>query len=127
MFIVGIFSWWYGRGWRQRATRLGDKLSGTIDYFSIDLLLRTFFSPFRQISAGKVRGPLGVQLRAFFDRLISRIIGAMIRFTMIIMGCVAIVVYAVFGVILLLGWAAVPLIPVAGLVLFLSGWIPWSL
>jgi hypothetical protein len=127
MFIVGIFSWWYGRGWRQRAARLGDKLGGVIDYFSIDLLLRTFFSPFRQISAGKVRGPLGVQLRAFFDRLISRIIGAMIRLMMIIMGSVTIVFYAIFGVALLLVWAVVPLLPIAGIILFLSGWIPWSL
>lgn len=127
MFIVGILSWWYGAGWRQRAARLGEKLAATMDYFSIDLLLRTFFSPFRQISAGKVEGPLGIRMRAFADRLISRVIGAMIRFIMIIAGVVAIIFHAVFGVLLLGLWAFVPLAPIAALVLFMAGWIPWSL
>jgi hypothetical protein len=127
MFIVGILSWWYGSGWRQRAARLGERLAGTMDYFSIDLLLKTLFSPFRQISAGKVQGPLGVQMRAFLDRLISRIIGALIRFTMIIVGSLAILLRIIIGAVGLVLWAVVPLLPIAGVVLFLTGWIPWSL
>lgn len=127
MFIIGILQWWYGRGWVMRAVRLREKLMGTLDYFSIDLLLRTFFSPFRQISAGQVRGPIGVQMRAFFDRLISRVIGAMIRLTMIIFGIVAITLYAVIGGVLVAVWGLIPFLPVLGIVLFLSGWVPWSL
>lgn len=127
MFIVGILGWWYGRGWSMRLIRLRDKLLSTLDYFSIDLLFRTFFSPFRQISAGNVRGPLGVQMRAFLDRLISRVIGAMIRLTMIIAGSVAIVLYTAYGIFMLLVWGVVPVLPIVGIVLFVSGWVPWSL
>ena len=127
MFIVGMLSWWYGPGWRQRAAHLGERLAATMDYFSIDLLLKTFFSPFRQISAGKVQGPLGVQLRAFTDRLISRIIGAMIRFTMVIVGSLAILFHAFVGVVSLVLWAFVPLLPLIGIMLFSMGWVPWSL
>ena len=127
MFIVGLLGWWYGRGWAQRVSRLREKLLNTLDYFSIDLLLRTFFSPFRQISAGKVRGPLGVQMRALLDRIISRVIGAMIRLTMIIIGSVFIVLYALFGVLMVVLWGAIPIAPIIGIVLFMSGWIPWSL
>jgi len=127
MFIVGILGWWYGQGWGQRALRLRERLMSTLDYFSIDLLLRTFFSPFRQISAGKVRGPLGVQLRAFVDRLVSRAIGAMIRFTMIIIGSLAIILHAIIGTLILVLWGVVPLLPVIGLIFFVSGWVPWSL
>ena len=127
MFIVGLLGWWYGRGWAMRITRLREKLISTLDYFSIDLLLRTFFSPFRQISAGKVGGPIGVQLRALLDRIISRIIGAMIRFVMIIIGSVLIVIYAVVGILMVVVWGVVPLLPVIGIVLFMSGWVPWSL
>jgi len=111
----------------MRFVRLREKLMSTLDYFSIDLLFRTFFSPFRQISAGNVRGPLGVQMRAFLDRLISRMIGAMIRLTMIIVGSVAIVLYLVYGSLMLIIWGVVPLMPLIGLVLFLVGWVPWSL
>ena len=108
-------------------TRLREKLMNTLDYFSIDLFLRTFFSPFRQISAGKVRGPLGVQMRALLDRIISRVIGAMIRMTMIVIGSIAIVIYAVLGTLMVVLWGVIPLLPVAGIILFVSGWVPWSL
>jgi hypothetical protein len=106
---------------------LRDKLAGIMDYFSIDLLARTLFSPFRQISAGKVRGPLAVQMQAFFDRLISRVIGGMVRSFMIIMGTVVIVLYGVIGSIVLLLWAFVPLFPFVGIALYVAGWMPWNL
>ncbi len=127
MFILGILSWWYGAGWRQRAAMLREKIMSTMDYFSIDLLAKTLFSPFRQISAGKVQGPLGVQMRAFADRVISRVIGGMIRTSMIIIGTAAIVLYSVIGGIFVILWAVIPLLPIVGIVLFISGWVPWTL
>ena len=102
-----------------------ERLASTMDYFSIDLLLRTLFSPFRQISAEKPGGSLSVQMHAFFDRLISRIIGMIVRLGMVIIGTVAILVYALLGVIGLIMWALVPLLPVVGILLFVSGWLPW--
>jgi len=127
MFVLGILSWWYGAGWRRQASRLKERLTATMDYFSIDLLIRTLFSPFRQISAGKVKGPLNVQFRAFVDRLVSRIIGAMVRFFMMIIGSLTIALQAVLGGVGLLVWALVPLLPLVGTVLCISGWVPWSL
>lgn len=126
MFILGLLSWWYGAGWRGRMVRLREKLAGSVDYFSIDLLLRTFFSPFRQISAGKVQGSLGMQMHAFVDRLISRVIGAMIRLVMIIVGLFAIFFNIILGVVLLLFWAVVPLLPLIGIMLAVAGWMPWK-
>lgn len=127
MFIVGILSWWYGAGWRQRFTILKERLANTMDYFSIDLLARTLFAPFRQISAGKVSGPLSVKIHAFFDRLVSRVIGAMVRSTMIVIGIGAIFIHSILGLITVIAWAFVPFLPLIGVLLFISGWIPWSL
>jgi hypothetical protein len=127
MFIAGMLLWWYGQGWRDAAMRVGGRLMSLEDFFSIDLLLKTFFAPFRQISAGKVQGALGVQLRAWFDGLISRLIGAMIRLFTILAGLIAITIYAVIGVVVLVLWACLPLLPIAGIILFISGWIPWTL
>lgn len=127
MFIVGILSWWYTVGWLQQFRALQARLDRTADYFSIDLLARTLFSPFRQISAGRVRGPLGVHIRAFFDKLISRIIGAMVRLTIIVVGGVWLVVSAVLGAAFAILWAAVPAVPVIGILLAMSGWVPWHL
>lgn len=111
----------------MRVSRLREKLMGTLDYFSIDLLLRTFFSPFRQISAGQVRGPLGVQMRALLDRIISRVIGAMIRLVMIVVGVLAIILYTLIGGLMIVLWGVIPVLPVLGIILFMSGWVPWSL
>ncbi len=127
MLILGLLSWWYGAGWHGRLIRMRDKLAGLADYFSIGLLLRTLFSPFRQISAGKVGGSLSNQMRAFFDRQLSRGIGAIVRLVMIIAGLTLMVVYTVVDILLLVLWGITPLVPVIGIVLMVGGYAPWSL
>ena len=126
MFIVGFFSWWYGAGWLRQIGAVGERFAATYDYFSIDLLAKTLFAPFRQISAGKVGGPIAVQMHAFFDRLISRFIGAIVRLIVIFVGVFALILEAAFGIFRTVGWLLVPAIPFAGLVLALLGWMPWQ-
>lgn len=128
MFLVGILSWWYGDGWKHRASLIRERLARTLDFFSISLLLQTLFSPFRQISAGKTKGPIGVQMHAFFDRLISRLIGAMVRSFMIIAGSLIITLHIIWGVVVMICWATIPLLPLVGILLFSIGWAPsWKL
>ncbi|CAN5367763.1 hypothetical protein BH10PAT4_BH10PAT4_3210 [soil metagenome] len=124
MFLVGILSWWYGDGWRKRAGIIGRRIARTNDYFSVGLLLTTLFAPFRQISAGSVDGSMSVQLRAFFDKLISRIIGAIVRTFMILFGLVLMVLQIILGAVVLSIWVFVPIFPVFGLLLFVIGWVP---
>lgn len=126
MFIVGILGWWYGAGWKLRVRMLRERLAGLVDYFSIDLLVKTLFSPFRQISAQNVNGSINVQLRAFFDKLLSRMIGAIVRTGMILIGAAAILIYSLLGATGLVVWALVPIFPVVGTVLWLTGWLPWT-
>ena len=125
MVVLAFFRWWYGAGWWRCIQAVGRHVVSAFDYFSIDLLVRTWFAPFRQISAGAVRGPIGVQIRAFFDRLISRTIGAIVRSFMIIFGVVALIVTALIGVVVVVGWALVPALPIIGVVLTMKGWLPW--
>lgn len=117
-------SWWYGDGWRGRAKMIAGRISRMNDYFSVGLLLSTLFSPFRQISAGSIDGPIGAQLRALGDKLISRMIGAIIRSFMIIFGLVVIVLQSIIGVIVLIFWLVIPLFPVIGLLVMVIGWVP---
>ena len=124
MFIVGILSWWYGDGWRQRFAITRESILKTNDFFSITLLLKTLFTPFRQISAGKVRGPIGVQLQAFLDRLFSRLIGAFVRSIVIFIGVFGIFFHAVFGAIIMVVWAVLPVLPLIGMGLAMSMWVP---
>lgn len=127
MVIVGILSWWYTAGWRQAFMSVWTRFVSTFDYFSIDLLIKTLFSPYRQISAGKVDGPIGMQLRAFVDKMLSRVIGAILRTIVMVIGIVTLFILSVVSAVYLLIWAIVPALPVLGLVLMLTGWIPWRL
>ena len=124
MFIVGLLSWWYGAGWIAEARRVKERIASVADYFSIGLLVKTLFSPFRQISAGNVNGPLAVKWRAFVDRLISRCIGAMMRTFLIIFGIIAIAAIGVIGCFTLIIWLLVPVLPIIGCVMMFIGWVP---
>ena len=127
MFIVGILSWWYGRGFSIRLGQAQQQLVGIYDYFSIDLLIKTLFSPFRQISAGKVQGPLAVQFRAFVDRLFSRVIGFVVRSIMIVVGSIGIVGSILISLFMIAVWLLMPILPFIGIILALSGWVPWKI
>lgn len=121
LLVTELLRWWYGDGWRGRVQRVSVRLDGTIDYFSIGLLAKTLFAPFRQISAGRVDGSIGVQMRALVDKLVSRVIGALVRTIILIVGGIAIGLQIVVSGVLLLAWGLVPLLPLAGIVLAVMG------
>lgn len=125
MFLVGLISWWYGRGWVGQWRRIAQRFMATLDFFSIGQLLSTFFSPFRQISANeRGDGSFGSSLRLFGDKLISRLIGSFIRFFTILFGLIVIILQTLYELIIMISWWLVPLLPVAGLIMLAIGWVP---
>lgn len=124
--VIALFQWWYGAGWRRRALLVRDRLIRVMDAFSIDILLKTLFAPFRQISADSSEGPLGVRLRAWADKMISRLIGAIVRLLTITAGLIILFGCVIWGVAILAVWPLLPLLPVMGAILSFSGWMPWT-
>jgi hypothetical protein len=125
MLVVSLLSWWYGAGWRDQTHLVSERLAAAADRYSISLLLRSLFSPFRQISAGSVSGSLDAKFRAGLDKLISRLIGAMVRTIIIIIGSMALLLGVIFGTLRLIVWPFLPLLPLVGLIMMMSGWMPW--
>lgn len=122
MLIVSFFQWWYLRGFKEYLAKFVDTLKNAADFFSIRLLLENFFSPFRQISAGATDSlSLDVRIRAFFDFLVSCIIGATIRFFLLIIGIIVIIVQTLLGLIFALLWPLAPILAVYCAILFLRG------
>lgn len=111
MLALGLLSWWYSQGWGIFVSGWRDRLKGTADFFSIGSLARTLFAPFRQISAHA----------GFLDRLISRLVGAATRFLIMIFGIIVIVLETILGLIAILVWPLVPLVPMACIVLTVVG------
>ncbi len=119
--ILDFFSWWYGTGIKQVAKQTDKRALGVLDDFSVGLLARTWFAPFRQIDAGNVRGSMSVQFQAWFGRTFSRFFGAGLRTIMIITGLTAATLTWLFGVLWLLIWPLLPVLPILGAIAWLAG------
>lgn len=116
--MVGILQWWYTGGWRIFVGGLGERLRNSADFFSIGILIKTLFAPFRQISATGVGAS---RWQVFLDKLFSRAIGAVVRIFIIIAGVIVLVFQAVLGVILAILWPVIPFLPVACIILAVIG------
>lgn len=124
MFLVGIISWWYGQGWQGQWKRVRDRLTRTADFFSIGQLVLTLFAPFRQISASGGGGTFGAVMRGAFDKLISRVIGAIVRTCTILFGLVVLLVELIYELVIMIFWLLLPAFPVIGLIVMAVGWVP---
>jgi hypothetical protein len=128
MLFTAFFSWWYGAGYAQHLARVRASGERLLDTLSLSQLLATLFAPFKQIDAVSARAtvPMEVKMRIWFDRMFSRVFGSVIRSFMIIIGLLALAVWAVAALVRLVWWPLLPLLPVAGIVLMSMGWLPWK-
>lgn len=127
MIIAGMMRWWYSDGWKDQANRAKLAFLKVADYFSIGLLIRTLFAPFRQISADEQGRTLDEKAQVAVDKLISRVIGFFVRSVTIVAGLAALTGLAAISGVRLAGWALLPVMPVVGLILTASVGAPWTL
>lgn len=64
---------------------------------------------------------MAVQLRAWFDKLFSRLVGAVVRLFVLVAGVVVCLVALLIGIVELILWPLMPLLPAVGVVLFSLG------
>lgn len=122
MALAEMFVWWYSQGWRVFISGMKGWFAGVADFFSMDSLIRTLFKPYRQISANSSSGgSFDLRFQMFIDRMISRLIGFLSRLVLLLVGGLIIVVGGLLGMILVVLWPLIPLMPVAGIVLTIVG------
>lgn len=112
-----FFGWWYTIGWLDQVKLVRQRMVRTSDFFSIGLLIKNLFKPFKQLDTDSVKGSLDVVFRAWIDRMISRMIGAMIRTVMVIVGVISWVVILASCAVWLAIWPTLPVFPIIGLVI----------
>ena len=127
MIFANFLAWWYGAGWRGQASRIAATLVKVEDFFSIDLLLKTLFSPFRQISADTRGKGLSAAFQAFLDRLFSRIIGFVVRSFMILFGLISLIFVLVVSLVRLILWPVFPFAPLFAIILMNLVGAPWKI
>ena len=122
MLVISFVQWWYGRGFKAYLADFSNSLKDLMDFFSIRLLVRNLFSPFKQISAEKKGNlPLNARLHAWGDLMISRMVGATIRFFLLIIGTVLLIARAAIGIVLMIAWPLMPLLIVYAVMLYVRG------
>jgi len=121
MLVGALFSWWYGVGLREQIAKIKMSFVVNNDRFSIGLLLRTLFQPFRQISADSGGRSVEERMRSGFDKLISRFIGAIVRSFVIIAGLIVTIFMAVISFIRIVLWLTMPALPIVGAILLTIG------
>jgi len=93
-------------------------LKFNLNYFSILLLLKTLFSPWRRYRVSYGKGfDIGRYFSAFFSNLIFRTLGAILRSFLIFIGLLVEVFIIFVGLILFFLWLLLPVLLVWGLIL----------
>lgn len=117
MLAVEFFIWWYTRGWSQTILDLRRRLTNTLHLFSVPILLRTLFAPWRRIVTYPATGLAG-RLKAMGDNLVSRSVGFVVRVLTLLMAGFMLLVVAVANICLVILW---PLLPLAIIVAVVKG------
>ena len=115
--LVSYLSWYFSDVPREILKGWKNFLVFNLNYFSIPLLLKTFFSHWRQYKWDYGRGfDLKRYAEAFFSNLISRILGAMVRSILIFIGIFCEILILIFGLIFFFGWVFLPIFIILGFI-----------
>lgn len=109
MIALTFFSWWYTQGWKNIAVSLRPRLRKTSSQFSVKVLIRTLFSPWRRIISYP-RAGLSEHIQAAIDNLVSRAIGFFVRIFVLLAALLIFLMVIIMYVLEILLW---PLLPIA--------------
>lgn len=115
--LFEFLRWWYGPGWADAWKRAGFLVVGTERAFSTKVLLKTLFSPWKQIVFLPGRS-LDEKFRAAIDNLISRTVGFFARLTALTAALVLGILSAILGFASAIAW---PFLPPAFIYLIFRG------
>lgn len=114
--FVQFIAWWIVETPRQIIFAWKNFLNYNLYYFSVGLLLKTLFSPWRRYEVRGGKGfDVGRHFESFVSNLIFRIIGAMLRSVLIVVGIILEIFILVFGAITLVSWMIFPVIIIGAL------------
>ena len=114
--LIQYFSWQVFKVPKNILKAWGNFLRFNLNYFSIPLLLKTLFSPWRRYKYSYGRG---FNLKRYFNtftfNIVSRLIGAAVRIIFILIG-LAVEIFLVFaGAVIFIGWLVLPILLILGI------------
>jgi len=111
VLLFQYIRWHYTVGLVDVVHIIGNFVWFFYSFFSIPLLLKTFFVPFHRLQE---EDPTGLDIGRIFEKLVvnglMRFVGMLLRTLLILFGLLAILCTCVLGAIFLCMWLAAPLI-----------------
>lgn len=109
MILLSFFQWWYGPGWVSQIKAISGRVSALADTFSIRILLRTLFSPWKQITTSSMTDQsMQIKMRAGVDNVISRLVGFSVRMLVLLVACISIVLSVLVSIAIAILWPIIP-------------------
>lgn len=105
-----FLSWFYTKGVEYYIASWRGTLAYFVHFFSLSLLLKTLFSPWKRLVFVDTSPGFNLQkqFEVFTSNLISRMIGAIVRFILFWTGIILIVLVAIGGVVGVFFWLILP-------------------
>jgi hypothetical protein len=114
LIVLGYLKWHYGKAIRSLTRVWQNFLFFISEFFSIKLLFRNFFDPWKRMTDPYPKSfSFKEYFYAFLTNLIVRIVGMLMRTTLIIVGLIAYLVLIGLYPVTLISWLALPLIVLA--------------
>lgn len=107
--VFDLLVWWYSKGWLKAWQEIPVTLQKVQRTFTLPVLLRTLFSPWKQIISGGGRS-IDEKFRALIDNLVSRTIGFFVRLGVLILALIIMAATTLVTIGLAVAWPAVPLL-----------------
>lgn len=115
-FLSDIFGWWYSKGIRDFFDYLFAFLVKITDIFSVKLLFRTYFSPWKRDLVSSEGLPLNGIIQVALSNLVSRLIGFLIKTVILFIYLIVLAIFVVLSLFLIFVWLFLPLISIAGII-----------
>ena len=103
--------WHYREGFQEALYNTINAVTGTLNFFSVPMLLRTLFWPWHGIMEAYGRGFDATNFFfVFFGNIISRVLGAVMRSVVIALGIAASISATLAGILFVALWLALPIL-----------------
>lgn len=117
MLALELFTWWYGQGWIHLAKNARKRIIGTSNMFSVPILIRTLFAPWKRIITYP-GASIDAKIRAFGDNMVSRAVGFTVRLLVLFTAAIMLIFVSIAAVAEISTW---PLVPIAALIMLVKG------
>lgn len=115
---LSYIAWHYTVGWTDLIGFWRNIVWFFWHYFSIGLLVRSLFSPYRRMTERRQPGFVPSEV---FDRIITntimRVVGFVLRLALIVLGVAALLLTSLLGVVSVILWSIAPAAPIASVLI----------